>query len=609
MKLSHGDDGWSQEELREIERIGRLGSDPSEQQQTFNAGAGNRSFNISIAVRLIEAQRSLRLIPDTYRALIREAIENINRTKREIESLNAAQLKQFPAKKRQLKKAMVEFENWLFDWHNARKKLESHLHAMDALPPDERETAMKAWWDNIIWPQVLAFGRMPSNQSGLPDWQASSNPLTTVTSEQSVLKLGRALGQMRSGPESDHPLLDNPHKDISGNLGGVDITAHAELRVRAAGDDSPLALIAERLSDPSIGLDINARKCFWGLENAYRTRLQTDGRANITIDELADFMGFQRVADGRHHNDAHISVREALKVWNRIGIEALIPRPIKGHKLPTKLSEHAFSFTFFRPTTATTAAELAADRRAEEDHWMAITFLPNQFLSVAFSPKSQQFMGIDKTLHNLHPVRERRENLLAFYLQELWRINSTDFCKVRIRFGNILISGMGYTEDEIQAPSRGRELMARMETALDKLEEKGAVKHWQGDATWAETRDMLEAAPGKRRLTREPWRKLLREAIITIEAGPAYYDRYKNRGIEDKADSLLAEFRAYCGRRGSNDLVAYDLGIGTVIFAEILTGERAISATLAERMRRLLASEAEAHETLPLPFDSPTPSG
>ena len=473
-----------------------------------------------------------------------------------------------------------------------RKNLTATLADIAKLSESEQKAKLRALHQNFAQHNLEIMGEAPLSAIMIPDFKAATGELHTTSSEQTVLKLETAIerGTFKSSTHNE-----NPTHDISGLMGGTKIRALAELtpdeNMRESGAGvAVMRKLAERLADPKLGFGINVQRALQALTHFYITRRQNDNSVNVTINELADFLGFQRGANGHHRSDAYTTVREAVLPLESLSVQAFDLPSLKGFDLQTKISERAFSLTFYATDDG------SGDRPAKR--WNTLSFRPNKYYTAALMNPGSLLMGTDKKLNRLHPVNQRAEALLSKYLERQWRINlKNDHGSLNYKVKTLLTDGVGLPDNIEEKPSA--ETWHKLIDVLDTLTDNGTIKHWEGDERWQEIRDMLEKDGGRKRMSKNLWRSLL-EARVSIEAAGQYLRHYKNHGLTYQgasADPLVGELRQYIERSGRiHARVAEDLLISKGMLSQILTSTKKISPAIRERIELLLIRDS----TLPL---------
>ena len=493
--------------------------------------------------------------------------------------------------------AKQQYETELRAIEAISKQLKKQLADIEKLALADQRTKLDALYSNYAAHNYETLGEVPVSKVDVPDWQAMTGELKKASSEQTVLHVEQAFerGQFHSGPTADYPIAN-----ISGRLGGAEIRAHAELTpdeslVADGTGREIMGKLAERLRDPKLGLGPQVQAALQSLVSFYLTRRQRDNSVNVTIAELAEFMGYQKGPNG-FHPDAYTSVRDAVRPLESLTVQAFNLPALKGHQLPTNLQERAFTFTYF--------AENDGSGARPAQRWLTLSFRPNKYYTAALTAPGSLLMGTDRRINRLNPKNERGERLLGKYLERHWRMNwDKGHGSITRSVRGLLTDGMGLDDAAAEKPSV--ETWQRLEDALDKLQDIGTVRNWEGNSTWAEVRERLQPENGTpRRMTQSLWNKLL-GATVTVEAAGQYLEHYKHHGLVYKggdSDPLLLELREYRARANRPDArIAEDLAISTAMLSQIINGKKKISEQIRPRIEQLIVSDA----TLPLPFDEP----
>lgn len=480
---------------------------------------------------------------------------------------------------------------------DALREMEKQLNRIGAKRPADRRTQLAALFENYVVPyaQLMLNKDVPRSAIVRPDWDAVTGKLQTTSSENTILQLETAFshGRFAVTPESDYPMAD-----ISGRMGNADVIAHAELKSDL---DTPearqiMAALAERLSDPRLGLGPRVQQTIQALMSFWITRKNADGNVVVTIAQLADALGYTYGEHG-YSSEAYQNIREYVEAASRTNLRAMFPDSPK----QPRVEERAFSFTYFDTADGSTN-----DRPSKG--WLALGFRPGSYLAGATERVGALLKGYDKDLNRLNPVNERGELLLGKYLENQWRFNwNKTPGQVRRTVRELLTNGMGLSEEAASRPAM--KTLTLLSDALDHLEELGTVKSWEADDRWQAVYDQLTPQAGKqKRMNARLWQSAL-DACIDIEAAKQYHAHYINHGLTYQGASPAAvtsaplmALKQYMARTDrSQAVIAKDLKISKSLLSQLLTGKRTVSDEVAEKIDQLVNQGT----TLQLPLEPP----
>lgn len=466
----------------------------------------------------------------------------------------------------------------------AYREIERQLNQIEARPQEVRRAQLSALYKNYVLPHVhLTLDRsVPRSAIVKPDFEAVTGKLQTTSSENTVLQLETAFshGRFAVTPESDYPMAD-----ISGRMGNADVIAHAELRSDLDTPDARkiMAGLADRLRDPRLGLGPRVQQTIQALMSFWITRKNAAGNVTVTIQQLAEALGY---AYGEHgySAEAYQNIREYVEAASRTNLRAMFPDSPK----QPRVEERAFSFTYFD------TADGSTNNRPSKG-WLALGFRPGSYLAGATERVGALLKGYDRDLNRLNPVNERGELLLGKYLENQWRFNwNKTPGQVRRTVRELLTNGMGLSDGVISRPAM--KTLTQLSDALDHLEEMGTVKSWEADERWQAIDDQLTPQDGKqKRMNARLWQSAL-DACIEIEAAKQYHAHYINHGLTYQGtakaaapDSPLVALKDYMARTDrSQAMIAKDLKISKSLLSQLLTGKRAVSAEVSEKIDELV---------------------
>lgn len=446
-------------------------------------------------------------------------------------------------------------------------------------------------WANVVEHRTKTHGEMPASWLSQPNY-AAARGMITASSEPLTMKLEEAheRGRFVKKKESDFPMAD-----ISGNMGNERITAVAELVPLGteAGPDAKalMAAMAERMRDPRDGIGPKTAQLSQALMATWLKRRDAGGWCNVTIDEVADMLGYSRRFDDNTHDTKNLkAVREYTDQLRRTLVRASMPA-LKGRSQSSQFEAPSFSMEFIgsdddRPEMKSRPSE----------YWSVMRFQPNALHAKAAIREGAFLMGADMKLNQLHAQHQRADVLLGKYLERQFRMDWDNGRGVmRRQVGRLLRDGMGLDDP----PSRMATLL-RLENVLYNLMHVGTIKEWTGDSGWHEVLDHFDKNP-KSRMTHSWWTKAA-SAYITLEAGPKYHEQYKAFGLthQPHVSQWMHELRDLMAKtKRAHKLIAQDLGVTASHLTHLMKGRRKVTPQLEEKISGLLKREA----TLQLPFD------
>ena len=469
---------------------------------------------------------------------------------------------------------------------------ERMIHDIRNQPRDERERQLKALHENYIVRRGLEHigqrlvEKLAPVPAAPPDWQAVRGTLDKASSEQAVLNLETAWerGGFKTSAFADYPIAD-----ISGRVGNQHMTAHAELRSDL---DTPEArkimhTLAEQLADPRLGLGPRVQQTVQALMRFWLESRTKDGFAVVSIQQLAQALGYERGAHG-YHPDHYEQIRRFVDTAKYASLQV---KDQERDGTAARLTGAAYNIEYID--------DAGARGTAPSKGWTAITFRPGLFLTRAATHEGALLMGFDPELNRLNPKNERGPLLLAKYLERHFRFNWNNAPgRIERRVRTLLTDGMGLTDAAVSKPNI--ETRNALEAALEKLEELGTVKAWQGDSQWQAVDGQLEPLNGRpRRMTRGLWQVAL-ESMVTIEAGQKYERHYIEHGLTYQGDAvnpLVRDLREHIAETGRTQAaIAGEIGVTPSQLSKVLSGKRRISPELAARIETLIRQG----KTLPL---------
>tara|TARA_Y100001973_G_scaffold101324_1_gene164217 strand:- start:566 stop:2254 length:1689 start_codon:yes stop_codon:yes gene_type:complete len=512
------------------------------------------------------------LSPDDFIDFANQSIEKNRKINKELTAKYDGNKKVY----RDLKKAQQEA-------NKAHKTLVEHLNKLKALPtPEDTESAMQELWGNYVVPQAKLYRKDDAKHVGQVDLERASSVVLS-TSEQSVKKLERALerGKFEVGNMSENPVAD-----ISGRVGQEEVGVTAEL-MPAGSEQLQLILdMADRLKDPTLNTGPKTQQVFEALMSFWLTRKDRRGAVTLGIGEIAAAIGYTPDKGGHQKKNIE-TVRDAVNTLSRINLQVLTPK-IQGQELNrAQMSEAALTFTYLADSE-----EVPAGERAEK-HWTGIRVRPNTYLEIVLDRQGALLMGADRKINKLNAVKERSEVLLGKYLETQWRINWNKQPGVITRkVSNLLEQGIG---ESLESIARKRKVLDKLDTALEKLQEIGIIKHFEYEARFVDLDDGS-------RLVDSKFNQLL-ECTVNIEAGSDYHEHYKNFGISQKKGELLPVLqdlkKLLSSTKQSQASVAQELGIPVRTVGSWLSGNRKLTdQNKIKKLQEYVANELSRESDL-----------
>lgn len=463
------------------------------------------------------------------------------------------------------------------------RDIQLELNRIKKLDEKGQGEAMTELWNNWVKHEGGKYGKVDGKLLGQTDLQKASG-LTTTTSEQPLVNLGRAIQRGRFKPQDGN---ENPTAQINGKVDTGEyqkrskgkytqkqVIATAELTPREGETSEVVRAIAEKWASTESNLGPKSEAILAIIESFWLKRKDSKNRITLTVDELAEAAGYKRRQQGDFSQSSLDTIREALRGVARITI-VTTPQTIRGVTIVKQEEILTIGYLTMKGESKSLIEQgdyvgeyIEKGKDKPEYNWTSITVRPNSFFCAVVDKGLTKAVSFKK--YQLDAVHDRLAGYLITYLEDIWRSSYRNERGVkRFTIRTILAEGMEIEEAVLLRTRRKKAVLDDLEETLEKVQDLGCISYFEFPREYLRLRDNK----GGKRLTNAVFRQIL-DLSIYIEAGGEYKQYYKGKLNPPKLPDTVQELQEYLVNSGTtNARAAEELRVTNQTMKNWLSGK------------------------------------